>query len=148
MDLPGDDRRYWLRRLRQLPIPVAPVHGELVVSYLRRLAAANHTDQGMLIRHLARNSSHDQMQYLPSHDLAINLTALTRLSLLSGHASSQLAKTLSITRLDASHEQPTRSWLPLAKERQLFRPCTHTQQNPTGRSTPRSAPTSSRPTTS
>jgi hypothetical protein len=34
MDPPSDDHRYWLRPPRQLPIPVAPVHGELVVSYL------------------------------------------------------------------------------------------------------------------
>ncbi len=121
---PSDDKRYWRRTLRQLPLRVAPIRGELLVSYIRRLASANRVETKLLLRHLAgHNGSGEQAQLTASHDVAINLPVLARLALLSGCPEAVLSTTLSIRWLHAPDEEPRRAWLPLAKEPRLIRPC-------------------------
>jgi hypothetical protein len=58
-----------------LPIRVGPISGELMTSYLRRLAAANHVNRALLIRHLATDSHH-YIGPIDIHDLALNQPAL------------------------------------------------------------------------
>jgi hypothetical protein len=56
----------WYRPGQSLPIRVAPLSGETIVSYLRRLAAGNHVPLSLILAHLpswftARTLTHDDL---------------------------------------------------------------------------------------
>jgi hypothetical protein len=76
----------WKQSARALPIPVSPVRYELLISYIRRLAAANHTDPLLLIDHLGRRHQHPQASGVnqSDYDLTLNHAALDRLATYSG----------------------------------------------------------------
>ena len=123
-ELSLDHDRYWARRLRPLPIRVAPLPGELMVCYLRRLAHANSTDLSLLIRHLGNNNHHGTGP-IDTHDLALNRSALARLATLSGYPETTLLAAIPVHVIGILDPEPFRYWTPLGlnKDGTLVHPC-------------------------
>jgi hypothetical protein len=71
----------WQQPARALPLPLAPLPREFLFSYVRRLAATNHTTPRLLLSHLGRHHSHPKAGGIATitYDLALNHAALDRL---------------------------------------------------------------------
>lgn len=123
MSTPGIDD-YWRRELRPLPIRIAPLPGELLISFVRRLAHANRTDSGLLVRHLAGDYYHG-MQQVRTHDLVLNHAARRRLAIFSGYPEPVLRTVLATRRhFQDGDPQPARHWDAFSiRDVTVVRPC-------------------------
>jgi hypothetical protein len=76
----------WQKRLHPLPIRVAPLPGELMACYLRRLANANRILTDLLLAHLGQHQQQPgtTIRSTGTYDIVLNPTALDRLTMLSG----------------------------------------------------------------
>lgn len=111
---PLDPHRYWRRTLRPLPIPLPPMPGEIMASYVRRLADTNMVDRALLLRHIGRHYNEEVLQ-LTSYDLALNPAALTRLAVLGGYPKSTLLKAIPAHISDKPGPDPIRDWIPITR---------------------------------
>jgi hypothetical protein len=115
--------RYWQRELRPLPVSVSPLPGELMISYLRRLARANHVECALLIEHLGQ-SWRQGIGPIQTHDLQLSPAALTRLAILSGCSEKTLIRAIGGRLISQSDSQPAFDWTSLPRhDPQLVRPC-------------------------
>ena len=96
---------------RTLPVLLAPVHHELLGSYLHRLADANH----LTIRGLSREIGPGRYHRRDSDDLTgWTPRAVSRLAALTGTSTSTLLHALPVLRITALTGQPTAPGPPLA----------------------------------
>jgi hypothetical protein len=111
--------------LRRLPVPVRPLPGELVFSYLQRLGRANRTGTGLLLNLLGKGAAWTVDKHIHTYDLELNEPALFRLSLLSGYPEDPLRRVLHVRRT-RSGWPPAYSWHRFTSgENDLVRPCSH-----------------------
>lgn len=95
---------------RTLPLPIPPMHRELLGSYLHRLADANH----LTIRELAREIGPSRYHRRDSDDLTgWTPRAITRLAALTGTTTIALLHALPVLRTAALTGQPTAPGPPL-----------------------------------
>jgi hypothetical protein len=116
---------YWKRDLRRLPVPVRPLPGELVFSYLQRLARANRTGTALLLEHLGKGPTWTIGKQTHLYDLELNEYAFFRLSLLSGYHEEPLRRILHVRRT-RNGWPPAYSWHRFTSgENDLVRPCSY-----------------------
>jgi hypothetical protein len=108
-----------------LPISLPPLPGELLISYVRRLAVTNHTHPTLLISHLGRHESHPEAGglFADTYDLTLNRAALDRLAVYSDSPSRALLNATRTVLNAADWHAPTCRWAKLTTQR-LVRPCT------------------------
>ncbi|WP_433616890.1 TniQ family protein [Dactylosporangium sp. CA-139114] len=116
----------WHEPARPLPIPTQPLPDELLISYLRRLAANNHITVAMLINHLGWRRQHPNTRAGGTRgnhsDLVLNDAALNRLSIYSGSTTTTLRRATRTHALDTDDPTPATDWTALHSAR-LARPC-------------------------
>ena len=88
--------------------------GEIMASYVRRLADTNMVDRGLLLRYIGHHYNEEVLQ-LTSYDLALNPVALSRLSVLSGYPESTLLKAIPAHISDKPGPDPIRDWVPITR---------------------------------
>jgi hypothetical protein len=91
----------WEEPARPLPLGVRPFGGETVVSYVVRLAAANHVRYTTLFRQLARCSPYEPQAMVLDRDAFLDQAALARLAVLSGVAAERLWRALPILHVNS-----------------------------------------------
>ncbi|HEX6684646.1 MAG TPA: hypothetical protein VF062_17710 [Candidatus Limnocylindrales bacterium] len=73
----------WRRPARPLPITARPFAGEIILSYVWRLALINRIDPTLLLQYLADSHTPSLIE-VANRDLALNTAAITRLAAFSG----------------------------------------------------------------
>jgi hypothetical protein len=114
----------WKQDPRPLPISIRPVTGELVISYLRRIAAANHTDLFIVLNSIGTLRPHPHHQAIGSntHDLAVNTAALIRLAVFTGITPAALRAATRPQIITTDGPEPSSTWISLDPH-QLAHPC-------------------------
>ena len=95
----------WQTPPRALPITVRPMGNESVLSYVYRLAEANHLRYPTLFRHIAPCTP--GKHWLPRTEAYLNAAAVQRLAVLCGHSPQGLARALPLFRIPFAHDPST-----------------------------------------